>query len=368
MWDVVIAGAGPAGSVAAHVLARDGRRTLFVDANQSKHKVGEALPGAALRLLRSLDLPLPDSQGAHCKIGGNFSSWSSEKLVETDFLLDPDGQGWRLDRLRFDAALRESAIGSGATFKMARVTEVARQNDLWQLRLDSGETATARWLVDATGRSAALARRLGARPTRDTPLVALYAIARPKAEFRLNRTVVESVSGGWWYAGLLPSGAPLAGFHLRPEDAAILNAKPGAWHQALMATRHIAALFPNAAFDSPLRALDASGGRINRFFGDGWLACGDAALSFDPLAAQGIFSALYSGRDAGLAVAAALNDDPAAVDLYSRRLEEVRSIYLLRCQSIYSSETRWPTAPFWSRFADRGQTENEHQSQTQRTI
>jgi len=349
MWDAIIAGAGPAGTVAAHVLAQNGRRVLLADASGvSKYKVGEALPSAALRILRSLSLPVPTCEGPHAQIGGNLSSWGSEDLVPMDFIHDPDGPGWRLDRLHFDANLRESAIRSGAIFENANVVDVARQGEFWRVKLHDGGALVGRWLIDATGRRAAIARRLGAKRNRDTPLIALYALGKPEAKPRLNRTVVEAVPRGWWYAAFLPSGAPIAGLHIRPQDAAPLTTMPGAWHQALLETRHISSTFSNTVFDDPLLPLDASGARLNHFVGDEWIACGDAALSFDPLSSQGIFSALYGGMTAGLAVAAALNGNVTLIDSYTARLEKVRQSYLVNIQSIYRRERRWRTKPFWS--------------------
>jgi flavin-dependent dehydrogenase len=60
-----------------------------------------------------------------------------------DFIHDPDGPGWRLDRLRFDATLRESAILSGAIFKNASVVDVARRGGFWQVKLHDGGTLVA---------------------------------------------------------------------------------------------------------------------------------------------------------------------------------------------------------------------------------
>jgi len=348
MWDTVIAGAGPAGSVAAHVLARKGRQVLFVDA-APRHtiKVGEALPGAALRLLRSLGLPVPEGQGPHTPIGGNLSSWGSEDLVATDFFHDPDGRGWRLDRLLFDATLIEAATSSGATFKRARVLAAVRDSEVWRIKFDDSEIASASWLIDATGRSSCLARRFGTKWLRDTPLTALFGIGQPQKEFRLNRTLVEAVPQGWWYAGLLPSGSPIVGVHLLPQDAGRLAASPAAWKNAMMETCHISAAFPGVVFNVPLFALDASGGHLSQFSGDGWLACGDAAMSFDPISAQGIVSALHSGMMAGMAIHGILEGDPAVLNRYNSRLEEIRRIYWSRCRNIYQSETRWPNNRFW---------------------
>jgi flavin-dependent dehydrogenase len=350
MWDAIIAGAGPAGAVAAHVLAQRGHRVLLADATDlSEHKIGEALPGAALRVLRALALPVPTCEGPHCQIGGNLSSWNSEELVPTDFFHDPDGPGWRLDRVRFDAGLRESAIRSGATFKTSGVVDVARRGELWQVKLRDGVVLATHWLIDATGRRSAIASRLGVKRCRDIPMIAVYALGEQQARPRPNRTVVEAVTRGWWYAAFLPSGAPIAGLHIRPQEATRLCAIPDGWHQALLETRHISAMFSNVVFHRPMRPLDASGARLNRFVGNQWIACGDAALSFDPLSSQGIFAALHGGMTAGLSVAGALNGDLTLIESYVARLEEVRRIYLVQLQSSYSVESRWPTKPFWSR-------------------
>jgi flavin-dependent dehydrogenase len=66
MWDVLIAGAGPAGAVAARVLARAGRRVLLIDDSRPDlPKVGESLPGAARPILQNLDALTVLESGSH---------------------------------------------------------------------------------------------------------------------------------------------------------------------------------------------------------------------------------------------------------------------------------------------------------------
>jgi flavin-dependent dehydrogenase len=352
MWDAIVAGAGPAGAVAAYELVRRGRQVLLADTvDPTSPKIGEALPGAAVRLLRSIELPVPGAGGPHMPIGGNLSSWNSDQLVANDFLRDPDGPGWRLERARFDADLRAAALRAGASYRSARATDLERKVTGWHIRFKNGGTELARWVVDATGRRAAIARRLGAQRLRDAPLVAVYATATSATGFGLNRTVIEAVPRGWWYAARLPSGVALAGFHTHRGDAVRLLAEPDHWRDALADTRHVGPMLADTQFNHPPRSLEACGARLDRCSGDEWIACGDAALSFDPISGQGIFSALYAGMTAGRAIDEALNGGNTKLQEYSNRMENIRRVYVARCRAVYQSERRWMTEPFWSIFS-----------------
>jgi 2-polyprenyl-6-methoxyphenol hydroxylase-like FAD-dependent oxidoreductase len=230
MWAAIVAGAGPAGALAAIALARSGHRALLADRIGDRvDKIGEALPEAAGRLLRSLDLPVLDTGGAHAAIGGILSSWNSDELMAIDAFRHPDGQGWRLDRARFDADLRAAAAAAGASFRADRVRSVRRQGDGWEIGFEDGRVEHARWIVDATGRNRLLARRLGVPRVRGPRLVAFYARGTADAALRTDRTLIEAVPEGWWYAARLPSGAPIAGFHTDARTAAVLRSDAGAW-------------------------------------------------------------------------------------------------------------------------------------------
>ena len=350
-WDVVVAGAGPAGAVAAAGLARAGRRVLLADRPDAGAgcKIGEALPGAALRLLRALDLPAPAPQGPHAPIAGTLSAWGSPDFIGTDSLRDPYGTAWRLDRRRFDADLREAACAAGATARPERVREAVRDGDSLRLQFDDGGEARARWIVDAGGRSARLARKLGARRWRDSRLIALYRTGTASADFRDSRSLIEAAPDGWWYAAWLPSGAAIAGLHTDAANAARIKAQPQTWQAELTATRGIGPFVAAASFTQILPAADAGGARLSAFYGEGWIACGDAAMSFDPISGQGIFAALHSGSEAAQAVHAALDGEHALLGAYARHMEEVWSIYRGRREALYASEQRWPDRPFWSR-------------------
>jgi flavin-dependent dehydrogenase len=275
-----------------------------------------------------------------------LSSWNSEILIATDSISDSAGPGWRLDRSLFDADLRSAARQAGATYRTARVREVQRHSASWTVRFDDGGVERARWIVDASGRRSVLARRLGIKRLRGARLIALYAIAQANSSLKLNRTVVEAVRGGWWYAARLPSGEPIAGFHTYREMARNL-VDLNTWKRIFKDTQHIASMLLDANFDCAVQVMDAGGARLAQFSGDGWIACGDAAMSFDPISGQGIFSALESGKETGLVLADALSERDGGLRAYSKRLETAWQIYRTRCRGVYRMERRWITEPFW---------------------
>jgi flavin-dependent dehydrogenase len=98
----------------------------------------------------------------------------------------------------------------------------------------------------------------------------------------------------------------------------------------LAKTRHVSQFAPPELFDTSPHVLDARGARLANLEGDGWIACGDAAMCFDPISGQGIFSALQSGYAAGRAINDVLNGETGKLPEYSSRMNDVWAIYRAR--------------------------------------
>ena len=351
---MAVVGGGPAGAAAARVLAAAGRRVLLLDAPAaSRRKVGESLPGAVRPLLRRLGA-LDTVEGAgHRRGRGVWSAWGrSDLVVAHEPIASPHGAGWHLDRSRFDRDLRRLAEEAGATVRSGRVQHLERSGNGWRPAGDGGEVVVARFVIDATGRAATLARALGSVRRRDDDLVAVVAWVRATDDD--DRTLVEATPNGWWYTARLPGDERALAFHTLPGEAAATLRRPERWAAQLAATRHLARLVPDPAGQIlEISGAEACGASLDHSGGDGWLAVGDAALSFDPLSSQGLLTALYSGLLAGEAIAAALGGDPALLHAYPARLDEVRRAYLRNHRHAYRDETRWPDRPFWRGRAGR---------------
>ena len=168
----------------------------------------------------------------------------------------------------------------------------------WRLRLSDGEEACD-WLVDATGRRGAVARLLGVKRRRFDRQVALVGwLATDRADDVDATLTVETTSSGWWYGCRLPGRRRVAGFVTasRPD--------PRTWESRLRATRHLGRLVEGYRVERAPVARAADSTILERCFGPGWIAIGDAAVSYDPLASRGLVGALSSGLEAGSLVGA----------------------------------------------------------------
>jgi flavin-dependent dehydrogenase len=355
--DVLMVGAGPAGAVAALNLAPY-RRVLLVDRHsEGASRIGESLAPAARRLF--IDMGLWDAFVAegHAPCHGNVAVWGGSSPVETDFLRDPDGPGWHLDRARFDRWLRREAAARGA--KVASplsVDTVTRDDNHWRVMLKGPGgplEVRAGALVDAGGRTAPLASRLGAVRRVDDRLACrwLHGRASPTgAGAALTHVFAEP--DGWWYTAPLPGGRRVLAFHSDADLLSGVHPRNGAaLLQRAAGVLGLGQLLSAGDFvgEGDVRSAAAHSCVLEPAVGDGWAAVGDAALGFDPLSSQGLFNALFTGLAGAEAVHRALDGDRAALTDYAGVLSSIRARYRRHLASYYGEERRFAAHPFWRR-------------------
>ena len=353
--DVLIVGAGPAGAIAALNLAST-RQVMVVDRRVAPiARIGESLPPAARRLLSDMGLWDDFLREGHAACYGNRSLWNGRN-AEHDFLRDPDGQGWHLDRARFESWLQQHAVSRGAALLTATTLASAITiKDGWQVTLDTATgcvEAQAGVLIDATGRAATLGKRLGARRRHHDQLVCLWLYGRDLQSAVDSRSQIEAVEDGWWYTASIPGQRRVLAFHTDsdlPISRALRNAST--LLQAAKSTMEIAAQLDATGFvaDADIVTTAAHSATLQPITGDRWCAAGDAAISFDPLSSQGLFNAMYTGLAAALACDRRLSGELNAFDDYHNDLRRIETAYLRRLDFWYGQEKRWPDSPFWQR-------------------
>ncbi|MBR9762154.1 MAG: FAD-binding protein [Rhodobacteraceae bacterium] len=346
--DVAIIGGGPAGCAAALTLGkRPDIRTLLIErGDYSRAKVGESLSPGVRSLLQYLGLWERFDREQRHSLMGNEAAWGSEDLGAMDFIFTLHGAGWALDRRAFEAMLAEEAEAAGATlWRETSVGACTWHGTQWRIGTTRG-AVTARYLLDAAGRTSGLSLAQGARRLRNDTLVALCAVL-PRAGRMAQVTRVEAVPEGWWYAAPLPSGAAMCCLF---TDAGLSHAAgladPARWSQALARTRHIAPLLRAEA--PQVQVLPAFSGLLSDTNPAlPMVAAGDAAAARDPLSSSGIPNAMASGIQAARVAADHLFGSGALAQGYRDSLLLDHQAYLRAHWRTYRTETRWPEAPFW---------------------
>ena len=348
--DVAIIGGGPAGAAAALTLRKrsDISVTMIERGSYDTPKIGESLSPGTRALLQYLGVWERFQRDQTLRLFGSEAAWGQPDLGTMDFMLTTHGAGWALDRQRFDAMLAEGAARAGAVVQTQ--TSVRRcdwSDDLWRIETDQG-SLTARYVIDAGGRTSAFSQATGARRQRNDTLTAIFA-RLPQSAIAPQMSRVESVQDGWWYTAPLPTGDAIICLFTDAERIHRLGlSTPAVWLQHLTQTTHVSAMaqVPDTpptpevqpAFSALLTGHDARAPMI---------AAGDAMAARDPLSSSGIPNAIGGGIQAARVAADWLFGEGTLRDGYLRSVTLDHQAYLRTHWATYDREQRWPDAPFW---------------------
>lgn len=350
--DAVVCGAGPAGSAAAIVLGLAGWRVVLVGrAATAGDRAGESLSPAAPALLARLGVRERFLVDGHLRCHANASAWGGAELQWHDFVRDPRGSGFHVDRRRFEAMLRARAVEAGASLIVGEAPRVVgREGGRWRLDDGGAVPPTARHLIDATGRGATLARACGAQRRRAWRQEALVGFARAARPTGASFTLIEAVRDGFWYSAPIPGGRFALALFTDASLHDVRVARTTAGFESLLAgTSHTRERWAahGAALEEAPRFVGAGSAWLDPVYGPGWIAAGDAAITYDPIAAHGLTLALRTGIDAADALLADSTGDHDALPRYAARLTAAFTAYRREAARVYRSEPRWPDAPYW---------------------
>jgi len=355
--DVVVVGGGPAGAAAAIALRRHTSLSvaLFEASGYRGERPGETLSPGAASQLDTLGLGDCLAQDGHLRAYGTGAAWGGSQMVTRTFIFHPDGDGWHLDRRRFDWRLARTAAGLG-TLVSTRVQVACIRETAGTWRVTASRAGhvkhdlAARYLIDASGRRAVLARQLGARPRTDDHLMALALPFVTGSGIRQPQVArVESTEHGWWYSAVLPDARQVLVFLTDPPIVREFGLdRTEAFLRQAAATRHMRRCLTGVVSLGALHITPAGSRLMEPVGGPGWVAAGDAAASFDPLSSLGIGHALHSGIHAARVAADALMGSGQLLPRYQAAVARTYRQYLAARSSHYEMERRWSRAPFWA--------------------
>lgn len=354
---ILVVGGGCAGAATALTLLQQGFQVTIIEKQGAyPDRVGETIQPPTVELLTRLGMDLGSFQHKHVESTGTSSAWGEPTISHNDFLNKGLGNGWHLNRAKFDHDLLELARQHGAQVyhHTAFVSAISSENR-WQVSCkgEDGDTFTVKagMVVDASGRSSKFARNQGADKVIFDDLHAVYTFwENTEGQPTSLQAWVESAELGWWYCAKLPDGQLAIGLM---TDKFIIKEKSlsdfDRFQKQLDKTMHTKIRTMGYNPNGQCSIHVANSHLLYPVATDQWIAVGDAASAYDPLSSFGIHKAIQSGMDAAEAIALKYEGNLQAIAQYVTSVKTDFQAYLQMQSSYYQMEKRWPLSGFWQK-------------------
>ena len=311
-FDLLIVGAGPAGSFAAELLAKDRARVALFDGRPEGEpkacgggvtakalKAWPQLLNAVGRTISELDLYSPSSKRLHLTLDEPFAIYS---------------------RIVFDCYLRDRARDAGAHIIPEKISarKVKKTSSGWAVRNDAGSEWTASFLIGADGANSGIAKML-AGPLPPSDMEVAFGYRAPLPANNVAPTVVAFLPGWVGYAWAFPRPDHLSfgiattqdAFKHEPLDDLLWLFMIGYYQQCeggKVRFWQVEAGTPERAriqahlrstaerYAARIPGLAAKTWDNRKVCGKDWALLGDAAGFADPVTGEGIYYALRSAE------------------------------------------------------------------------
>jgi flavin-dependent dehydrogenase len=309
--DVLIIGAGPAGSIAGALLVARGYKVTVLERDVfPRFSIGESLLPQCMQFIEEAGMldairscAFQRKDGAVFVRGGRTSRF--------EFADQFTGNAWcdtfEVQRATFDNALAQAAIGQGVDIRFGE--EIVRAEP----RTDAGfvvardRTGTerrfdARFILDASGFGRVLPRLLGLNAPSGFPVRrSLFTHVEDRIGVpgydrnKILITVHPRVPDVWYWlipfsngrssVGVVATEAYLESLcgDARSRLEAVISEDPG-----------LAQLLADAVFDTPVNQITGYAANVTRLWGDGFALLGNAGEFLDPVFSSGVTIAMKS--------------------------------------------------------------------------
>lgn len=363
---VLVIGGGPAGSIAATLLAQGGAQVRLLEREFfPRYHIGESVSPSCRSII--------DLAGAHDKIEargytvkqGILLRWGAER----DWTVNWPGRfgnavrSWQVDRADFDQVLLTHAGTQGVeVVQGAQVKAVTFDGDraagAWWVRDGRRHDAEFDFVVDASGRAGVLsAQHFRNRQAHDVfRNVAIWSYYRGGSLLPgtpgggIN---VISSPEGWYWVIPLKDDVYSVGFVTHKtrfaERRPSYTSLEAMFDDLVAESATVAGLVRDGRQEGPVRVEQDFSYAAPSYCGPGYFIAGDAACFLDPLLSTGVHLAMYSGMLAATSILATGHGDVSELDARGFYESLYRNAYarLFSMVSGFYQQYRGQVSYFW---------------------
>jgi len=313
-YDMIVVGAGPAGTTTARYAARQGISVLILEKDRDVGIPVRCAEGASEQGLKSV-LPHIEKRWIDNRVSKVLFHSPRDREVE---LLFPQ-TGYILNRKLFDADLARMAVEAGAelltrAYVRDLVHDGGKVTGVKVLIHDKDYQINAKMVVGADGVESRVGRWAGLKTRtllKDMETCAQYVVGGIDISDQHIHLYFATNLAPQGYLWIFPKGNGIANVGIGISGIAAKHKSPLAYLNEFMNDR-----FPNASLLSTVVGGVPCDQTLTSIVADGLLLVGDAAHQVNPITGGGIVPVLVAGKIAGeVAAQAVINGDVSAESL-----------------------------------------------------
>jgi flavin-dependent dehydrogenase len=349
-FDVAIIGGGPAGSTAAILLARFGRKVVVLEREKfPRFHIGESLLPYSMDAFDRLGIREELDRWAVDKRGGEVATACGARTIKFHF-----ANGFRLKHTRaysveravFDEMLLRRAQKAGADVREeTSVSKVEFLDDGVVLATSCGEIR-AKYVIDASGRNTVIGQQLGLKNAYDHlkkfSCFGHYEGVQRDEGNDAGLTRLVRAKNHWFWLIPIDDTRTSIGVVMDVTDYKVLKKSPEATLEwAIEDSPLMTERMRDARRVSPVHAAGDYSYRNRQLTGSRWMLAGDAAGFIDPIFSTGVFLAIHSAEQCADALNAVLDAPGKREPLfakYERNVHRVMDKYLRFVTAWYRPE------------------------------
>ena len=334
--DVLIIGAGPAGTIAAGILRKQNLNVIIVEKQKfPRFVIGESLLPRCMDVFEEAGfLDVLNKQNYQKKYGALFLR-GDETCTFTFEEQFTKGWSWtwQVPRDEFDKVLADEVENKGAKVlyeTSVKNIEFSADNQIIEIEDKDGNLSKieAKFVIDASGYGRVIPNLLdlnlpSSLETRNSLFTQVVDVNRPKGDLGDRITIIDSQPGVWIWIIPFSNGKTSVGFVASPEFFEKYEGTTEERLRKMLSDDKLAKdRFENVEYAFEPQYIEGYSVGVKQLYGEGYILTGNATVFLDPVFSSGVTFAVESGMQAAKLVAKKLNGENVDFEDYVNHISQ----------------------------------------------